>query len=402
MNYQFRLTAILLTLVVSVNAQNSVTLHTQCNYGGAQFQLEPGNYRDYQMKITNDRLSSLQIPYGFKVTIYEHDKFTGRSKTFTENISCIDTEFRNMASSIVVEGPYNVPGQTTGTGTDYITFYNDCYSKGFTQSLRPGKYTGSQLGASRFNISSFVITGNLRIRAYMNNETLSGAAITYETSQACMSSSYNDRIGSLVIEYKPGTGPSYPGTGNTTGSGSFATLFTGCNFDGNAIRLMPGTYNGEKLGLVKFNASSIDLGPNLRAKVYLDNENLSGSAYTIEDDIACMTSNLRNRIGSVIIEVKNGTGQNPNVPGGESVVVYTDENYKGMAAYLLPGTYSTMVQVGFSDNALSSLTIPAGFRVVLYEFENFKGKSYSINQSKSGFSFSGWNDKTSSLIVYRD
>jgi hypothetical protein len=61
-----------------------------------------------------------------------------------------------------------------------------------------------------------------------------------------------------------------------------------------------------------------------------------------------------------------------------------------------------MSQAGFPDNALSSLTVPAGFRVVLYEFENFGGKTYTITESKSGFIISGWNDKTSSIAVYRD
>jgi hypothetical protein len=74
----------------------------------------------------------------------------------------------------------------------------------------------------------------------------------------------------------------------------------------------------------------------------------------------------------------------------------------GQSATLLPGNYSNMAQVGFPDNALSSLTVPAGFRVVLYEFENFQGKSYSITQSKPGFLISGWNDKTSSIAVFRD
>jgi hypothetical protein len=61
-----------------------------------------------------------------------------------------------------------------------------------------------------------------------------------------------------------------------------------------------------------------------------------------------------------------------------------------------------MAQAGFFDNALSSLTVPAGYRVVIYEFENFGGKSYTITQSKPGFILSNWNDKTSSIIVYRD
>ena len=396
------LSACLFVSVFSL-AQNYVTLHDQCNYSGRQYTLEAGSFRTYQIKIDNDKLSSIQIPNGWKVTIFENDKFEGRSNTYTSSVNCLDASWRNTASSIIVESAYN---NQPGYGqNDYITFYNDCYSKGYSQSLRPGTYSGSQLGSLKFNISSFVIYGNLRVRVYLNTENQNGASTLFEATQSCLSSGYNDKIGSLVIDYKPNqpTNPSYPSGGGTSGTGSFATLYTDCNYNGNALRLMPGTYQGDKLGLLKYNASSIQLSSNLRARVYLDNEFLSGSSYSIENDINCMNSNLRNRIGSVVIEERyGGNTQYPPQSTNETVVIYADGNYKGQAATLLPGTYSTMAEANFPDDALSSLMVPAGFRVVLYEYANFKGKSYTVTESKSGFILSGWNDKTSSIAVYRN
>jgi hypothetical protein len=61
-----------------------------------------------------------------------------------------------------------------------------------------------------------------------------------------------------------------------------------------------------------------------------------------------------------------------------------------------------MAEAGFPDDALSSLVVPEGYRVVLYEHPNFGGKSYTINNTKTQFYISGWNDKTSSIRVYRD
>ena len=391
-----------LSILVSFTlpAQNYVTLHDQCNYSGRQYTLEAGSYRAYQMKIDNDRLSSIQIPAGMKVTIYEHDKFEGRSNTYTSNSACLDDSWRNMASSIIVESTYN---NQPGYGqNDYITFYNDCYSRGYSQSLRPGTYNGSQLGSLKYNISSFTINGNLRARIYLDNENLTGASASFDASQSCLSSGYSDKTGSLIIEYKPSLPAYQPGSG-AAGSGSYATFYTDCNYTGNALRLMPGTYQGDKLGLIKYNSSSVQLSSNLRARVYLDNEYLSGSSYLIDNDINCMNSNLRNRIGAVIIEEKYGnSNQYPQQPSGETVIIYADGNYKGQSASLLPGTYSNMAQAGFIDDALSSLIVPPGYRVVLYEFENFRGKSYTITESKTGFILSGWNDKTSSIAVYRN
>lgn len=385
-------------------AQNYVTLHDQCNYAGRQYTLEAGNYRAYQMKIDNDKLSSIQIPNGWKVTIYENDKFEGRSNTYTSNINCLDASWRNTASSIVVEAPYN--NQPGYNQNDYITFYSDCYSKGYSQSLRPGTYTGSQLGSLKYNISSFVINGNLRLKVYLNSENTNGASALFDVSQTCLASSYNDKIGALVIEYKPnqpGNPANSPTGGGSAGSGSYATLYTDCNYNGNALRLMPGTYQGDKLGLLKYNSSSIQLSSNLRARVYLDNEYLSGTSYLIDDDNSCMNSNLRNRIGSLVIEERYGnSNQYPPQSGNETVIIYVDGNYKGQSVSLLPGTYSTMAQAGFPDDAISSLIVPPGYRVVLYEYTNFKGKSYTVTESKSGFTFSGWNDRTSSIAVYRN
>jgi hypothetical protein len=46
--------------------------------------------------------------------------------------------------------------------------------------------------------------------------------------------------------------------------------------------------------------------------------------------------------------------------------------------------------------------VPQGYRVVLYEHENFGGKSTTLTASRSSFFLSNWNDKTSSIAVYKD
>jgi hypothetical protein len=110
---------------------------------------------------------------------------------------------------------------------------------------------------------------------------------------------------------------------------------------------------------------------------------------------------MKNRIGSLVIEEKNNQGNYPP-QNAEKVILYADILYKGQSTEILPGTYKTMAEAGFIDNALSSLIVPPGYRVVLYEFENFGGRSYTITASKSMFTLSGWNDKASSIAVYRD
>jgi hypothetical protein len=400
MHRKLILLAPLLLFFTMAIAQNYVTLYEDCNYTGKKHYLEPGTYSLYQMKIDNDKLSSLEIPSGMKATIYTDDNFKGRSKTYYNNIACLDNEWNDMASSIVVE---NQNIQPVYNQNDYVVFYNDCYAKGFSQSLRPGRYKGSELGNLKYNISSFTIYGNLRVKTYVNNEGLSGYSVTHDASENCLGSTENDKIGSLVIEYKPTQPiqPNYP----TGGTGDYVTIYTKCSYTGNSLRLGPGNYQGDKLGLLKYEISSIEIPSSLKARVYINNEYLSGSYYTLSENINCMNSTLNDRIGSLVIEETYNNNNNNNqyqTNSNERVVIFIDGNYKGQSAALLPGTYSTMAQAGFPDNALSSLTVPAGYRVVIYEFENFTGKNYTITASKPGFIISGWNDKTSSIVVFRD
>jgi Beta/Gamma crystallin len=388
--------AIVFFFCASAFAQNYVSLYDQCNYSGRKYTLEAGSYRLYQMKIGNDKLSSMEIPNGFKVTIYENDGFGGRSATYSSHTACLDDGWRNTASSIVVEDLYANSGYTQN---DYVTFFNDCYSRGYSQSLRPGRYSANQLGNLKYNLSSFSISGNLRVKLYLNNDNLSGYSVTYDASQSCLPDNQNDKVGSLIIEARPYTPPTGGNNGNT---GNYVTMYGECNYGGNALRLVPGYYQGDKLGIMKYNIASIQVPSGLRVKAYVSSEYLSGQSYTISENMNCMSSSLRNRIASIMIEETGYNNNNNNYPGTESVIIYVDEDYRGQSATLLPGRYATMAQAGFIDNALSSLYVPPGFRVVIYEEENFRGDSYTITASKPKFYLSGWSDKTSSIAVYKD
>jgi hypothetical protein len=403
MSRKFLLTVSCALFVTVLSAQNYVTLYEDCNYRGRSYFLEAGTYRGYQMKINNDVLSSMQVPSGMKVTIYEHDNFTGKSKTYHSNTYCLDGAWNDMASSIVVEN-----SQQYSNPNDYIVFYNDCYSKGYSRSLGPGTYSGNDLGVLKNNISSFAVYGNLRLRVYTQNENASGYYYDFEQTQNCLSGTYNDKIKSMVIEYRGG-GYGNGGYNNNYGSNNYVTIYTNCNYKGNSLKLSPGSYEGDKLGLLKYDISSIEVPSNLVAKVYINNDYFSGSYYTLSDNTSCLSSTLNNRIGSLIIEEKgyynnNNNNNNNYYPpdANQRVILYVDENYKGQSVSLLPGTYSSMAQLGFPDNAMSSLTVPDGYRVVIYDYENFTGKSYTITASKTKFYLSNWNDKTSSIAVYRD
>lgn len=397
----------MMSLIQGATGQNYVTLYEDCNFRGPSATLTAGNYRVYEMKIGNDRLSCINIPHGFKVTIYEHDGFKGRSQTYTSTIACLPPNLNDITSSIVVESNYR-PDQNPN---DFVTFYADCYSKGYSRSLGVGTYTSADLGQLNMNISSFSIYGNLRVRVYTTSDNANGYNVALEQSQACLDRNYNDRIRSLIIEYKPGGFGGNGGNGGYGGYGnqdnSFVTIYTSCNYRGNSLKLVPGNYTGDKLGLLKYDISSIELPNDLEARLFT-NEYLSGNYLTINNSITCLGSNWNDQVASISIQRKSGYGSggygnnNNNNYSDQRVIIYSDGDYRGQSVSLLPGTYNSMASLGFPDKALSSLRVPSGYRVVLYDRENFGGKSYTITQDKPGFYLSGWNDKTSSIKVYRD
>lgn len=108
---------------------------------------------------------------------------------------------------------------------------------------------------------------------------------------------YNDKISSLVIEYDYNQGNNY-NNGNNNGNynnygNSYVNIYSSCGYKGNSLRLAPGQYQGDKLGILKSAISSIEIPSNLQVKAYVSSDYLSGNYYTISENINCMTSTLK-------------------------------------------------------------------------------------------------------------
>ena len=392
------ISSLILILFTITGFSQEVSLFTACNYGGQRANLTAGSYNTYQMRIPNDKLASLQIPYGMRVIVYEHENFQGRSTSFNSNTPCLSTDWMNITSSLVV---VNDNVQPNNTLNDKVTFYNDCYTRGYSQSLLPGTYTGAQLGLLRYSLSSFAISGNLRVRLYLNNENVSGVPVDYETDINCLPDGQNKRVGSLVIEYK-NANPNYPGN---TGTAKYASFYSDCDYKGNGLRLMPGRYSGADLGILKNKISSVEVPEGLRVKVYTNSEYATGFATNINENKPCLDYQLKGKITSLEIEerFRRGDRDRNNNPQNEGVTIYLDDNYQGQSATLRPGTYTNMQEAGnFPDNAISSITVPDGYRVVIYDFANFLGRFYTFTSSQTRLTIYGWNDRTSSISVYKD
>lgn len=88
------------------SASGNIYIYQDINYGGRVASLGEGNYNlaSLQAKgFKNDDLSSIKVPFGYKVTLYRDDNFQGGTKVITSDTNWIGNDFNDAASSIKVE-----------------------------------------------------------------------------------------------------------------------------------------------------------------------------------------------------------------------------------------------------------------------------------------------------------
>jgi len=95
-----------------VNAQNSqqtyqqdyITIFEDCNYSGDRRTLSVGEYNNMRsIDFGNDKLSSILVPNGFTVTIYEDDDYRGDKARIVHDIRCFDRQWNDRVSSLTID-----------------------------------------------------------------------------------------------------------------------------------------------------------------------------------------------------------------------------------------------------------------------------------------------------------
>lgn len=84
---------------------NGVTFYADINYGGKAVTLGTGNYTLSQLNargIPNDWMSSLKVPSGWTVEVYENDNFGGTKWTYKSNSSNVGSAVNDKMSSVKI------------------------------------------------------------------------------------------------------------------------------------------------------------------------------------------------------------------------------------------------------------------------------------------------------------
>jgi hypothetical protein len=193
------------------SARDKVTIYDQCNYGGQAVPLSPGRYNYNAMGLQNDRISSLRIPRGFRVIAYASKDYQGPSRSFSYDEGCLDGEWNNQISSIVVEGPggnsgnsgnydpppsYSQPGSNTGYAG--VTAYVASWFRGEHAVYNEGRHDLRNASVKN-NISSLAIQSGYRVTVY-EDFGFRGRSQTFTSSVANLQGyGWNDNIRSIIV-----------------------------------------------------------------------------------------------------------------------------------------------------------------------------------------------------------
>jgi len=87
-----------------VSASSGVTIYRDSDYSGNSFTLARGTYdpTDLSARGLNDAISSLRIPAGYTVTVYD-DTFSGTSAVYSSDTSYVGDLLNDKISSIVIQ-----------------------------------------------------------------------------------------------------------------------------------------------------------------------------------------------------------------------------------------------------------------------------------------------------------
>jgi hypothetical protein len=336
MRRSFFLLFISFVFVLAASAQ--VTFFSGPNHTGASMKVYEGSIsRMSGTVIGNDRLSSMIVPPGYRVTLYQHDYFGGYAETFTYSILNMPPRLVNEVSSLVVTsdngagwvGPQG--GAQAGWNLGSVMIYSECYYGGRANPLLPANYPTMP---NNFNFS----TSSIRIPAgyemdIFTQPNYGGRMVRLRGDESCLPPEWNNAISSVRV-YKTTSGFIPPDNYNPWNS---------------AVVIGP---NGSVV--VNPNPGSVVVNPNQGAVVV--NPNPGGVV-------------INPNPGSVVVT-------QPGYFDQFSVTLYDRCFYAGRNAPLADGNYS-ILPYGFQDNVLS-VRVPKGKEVILYAGPNFTGPSYRL------------------------
>jgi hypothetical protein len=344
------------------------------NFGGPSKKLRAGAYDFYELgAVDNDQVSSVKIPTGMKVILYEHKEMGGRSLEFTADVSASvlkEKNFNDATSSIfvielpkpepVVEKPIEKPTPEPVTqpkpveepkeelkGPFVTVFFGETsrrypvgrYDNGFMKDLMGIRIPEVGLRITLYELPGFkgkslTIEDDMITRSYLEYHKFLNA-------------------GSCVVEAIPSV-----------------VVYSGA-YDGDSQTFyQAGEYHLGSLDIGNDGLSSVKVGPGFWVLLF-EHDHFEGRSILLTKDASAdflEGKEFNDQTSSIIVS----TSDRP-LP----LVTLFRDNMTGVSSKLTPGSHPLLEL----NNAVSSVEVPRGMRITLYEEPDFQGKSVVLQAS---------------------
>jgi hypothetical protein len=369
---------------------NNVIFYKDNNYTGMAKAVGTGNFDQSTLGFLAGNISSVYIPTGHSVRVVDH---SGRTQTFTSSNANLNYLYGwdNKITSGFIDGNYNGGGDQGGNlppQGNQIIFYRDEKYSGMSKVMNNGSFSSGDLGFLSQNVSSVYIPNGLSIRVYDQR----GVNRTFTSSVSTLAQyGWNDKIYTGIISGSS-TGGSLPPQGDKV------IFYRDMKYSGMAKDFNFGVVASSSLGFLSNNISSVYI-PYGRSVQVRDNR---GNSQTFSSSISNLAQyGWDNRIYSCTISNNSGGQQGGNNGGGNTgtVNLFYDANYQGNRTACGEGQINSL---GFGvDNNISSIQVPSGWAIIVYDGQNLTGQSRTFTSSVTNLVQYGWNDRISSVYIYR-
>ena len=165
---------------------STVFIYQDGNFSGASQALTEGTYDINTLVIGNDQLSSLKVPSGMAVTLYEHGGFAGRTKTFTQDTPWVGDDFNDITSGIKVE-------------KTKVIIYQDSNYNGASQVLTEGSYDYPSLTIGNDQLSSLRVPPGMKVTLYEHG-AFNGRTKVFTQDTPWVGDDFNDITSGVKVE----------------------------------------------------------------------------------------------------------------------------------------------------------------------------------------------------------
>ena len=273
----------------------NVAVYKHCDFKGYKVTLAPGSYDLKDLKrrgVINDDISSLKVPRGFEVIVYEHHHFQGRKLKFRSNDSClVNNGFNDRISSIKVKRVQ----VSRPTKPKKATVYKHCGYKGYSVGLAVGNYDLNrlkQMGIKNDDLSSLKVSPGYEIIVYQHHH-FQGRKLKFRTNDTCLvNNNFNDIISSIKVRRAQVTRP----------KPKKAVVYKHCGFKGYRVGLAVGNYDLKqlnRLGIKNDDLSSLKVSRGYEIIVY-QHHHFQGRKLKFRGSDSCLVNNNFNDIISSI------------------------------------------------------------------------------------------------------